>query len=65
MTAQWAWRTTLSETLPIISARLIPPRPLLPTAAHRYQSCLYVLGQGDDLLRRPSQPEVCACATLP
>jgi hypothetical protein len=31
MTAQWAWRTTLSETLPI-SARLIPPRPLLPIA---------------------------------
>lgn len=29
MTGQWAWRTTLSETLPI-SARLIPPRPLLP-----------------------------------
>jgi hypothetical protein len=27
MTGQLAWRTTLSETLPI-SARLIPPRPL-------------------------------------
>ena len=29
ITGQWAWRTTESETLPI-SARLTPPRPLLP-----------------------------------
>src|SRR3712207_6834127 len=34
MTGQWAWCTTLSETLPI-SARLILPRPLLPTARTR------------------------------
>jgi hypothetical protein len=35
------------------------PYPAVTPAAYRYQPGTHVLGEGHDLLRHPSQPEVC------